>query len=457
MKLPLTAQLSKSGLSNKSMPSVSKPTILVVFGISGDLSHRYLLPALAELSKARKLSPNFKLWGISRRNLKTEEVFNTPKLLELSKKVEISLHQMNMDSQTDFRVLKQTLKTYKPQQVVFYFAVPPESVANIISRLGQAGLNQSHVKLLLEKPFGTDYKSAKQVIGDTAKYFSEYQVYRIDHYLAKEMAQNISVFLGGNILFRDVWSNKFISSIDIVVAEKIGIEGRVKFYEQTGALRDIVQNHALQLAALTIAEPCSSVFEFEELPQRRYKALKSFKLKGIARRAQYSSYKKEVGQSRSKTETFVELTVESSLKKWKGVPIRITTGKSLNEKLTEIQINFTKTHEAQANRLVLRVQPREGIDLDLWVKEPGYERKLKKLNLEFDYRRHFKHLPDAYEQVLVEALRSNKHLFASSQEIVAAWKILQPILNSWSKSSSKPIKTYANGSSIKEVTAGWQY
>lgn len=431
-------------------------TILVIFGISGDLSHRYLLPALSAVRKAGQLPVDFQMLGISRRDITMSAVFGTPELLNSELEAHTELRKMNLDDPSDYKKLAKTLKDSGAEQIIFYFAVPPEGVQPIIAQMGKAGLNGPNIKLLLEKPFGVDLASAKNVIKDVAKYFNDQQVYRIDHYLAKEMAQNISVFLGGNTLFRDVWNSKFIESIEVIVAERINIEGRFRFYEQTGALRDVIQSHALQLAALTIMEPCTSVFEFEELPARRLAALSSMRLgpggvQESAIRGQYEGYREEVENPKSNTETFVALTLFSGSPRWKNVPIRIVTGKNLDAKLSEIRIRFKKSHASQANLLVIRIQPDEGITLDLWVKEPGYERKLKKLKLGFTYEQHFDHLPDAYEQVLVDAFRANQHLFASGKEVLAAWTILQPVLDQWTKDGSRGLRFYKPGTSFANV------
>jgi glucose-6-phosphate 1-dehydrogenase len=432
-------------------------TLLIVIGISGDLSKRYLLPALSEVAKANQLPENFKLLGISRRNISIGDIFNTPSLEQLVEKVQATMYTINLEDSAEYATLAENIRLYNAEQIIFYFAVPPESVQPIVTNLGAAGLNQPNIKLLLEKPFGVDLDSAKKAIEAVDQYYKADQVYRIDHYLAKEMAQNISVFLGGNSLFRNAWSNKFVESIEVVVAEEIGIEGRVKFYEQTGALRDVVQSHALQLVALTIMEPCDDVFEFEGLPGRRLEALGSLSIKDnnpqLAIRAQYQGYREEVNNPESNTETFVYIELESNLDKWRGVPIRIIAGKNLAAKATEIRVNFNKTHESQANRLVLRIQPHERVELDVWIKEPGYERKLKKMKIAFDYGQHFDGLPDAYEQVLVEAIRSKQHLFASSSEVITAWQILQPIIDQWHAAGSNGLKIYAPGSDSKDVIA----
>lgn len=430
-------------------------TLLVIFGISGDLSHRYLLPAIAQLQSAGQLPKKFNILGVSRRELKSKEILTTPRLQRLAQALKFELVQMDMESAKDYIYLSRKIKGFNTDQTMFYFAVPPGSVLGIVTQLGQARLNGSKTKLLMEKPFGTDLASAKKLIKGVDRYFSEDQVYRIDHYLAKGMSQNISVFLGGNSLFRQIWNKKHISSIEVVVAEDIGVHGREKFYEQTGALRDVLQNHALQLVALTIAEPCSSVFGFEEVPGRRLRALKSLSLgRNKAIRAQYNSYTKEVDSPTSTTETFAAIEVYSSLKKWRGVPIRVYTGKKLNGKYTEIRVNFKKTSQDQTNRLLIKIQPQEGIELDLLVKAPGYDSKLEMEKLEFDYYKQAQQLPGAYEQVLLEAIRSKQQLFAGSREVLECWRLLRPVLRSWSK-SAKGLKKYQPGTSPEVITAEW--
>lgn len=431
------------------------PTILVIFGITGDLSHRYLLPALAEICKAGQLSSNFKVLGVSRRDISANELFknNEKALIPHS-----DVLKMDVENQKDYEVLKVKLDTLAKAantqpQVMFYLVVPPEGVVRIIENLGKSELNKG-TKLLLEKPFGTDLGSAQKLIAQTAEYFSEEQVYRIDHYLAKEMAQNITVFLGSNSIFRDVWSSKYIEKIEIVAAEKIGIEGRASFYEGTGALRDFVQSHLMQLAALVLMEPCSDIFDFEEIPRRRLAALRAIQPGDIknAFRAQYEGYLGEVQNHGSTSETFVDLTLQSNDARWRGVPIRLTTGKNLSEKFTQIRIKFKKTTNSASNLLVMRIQPKEGIELDLWVKEPGYERKLKKLSLSFAYGQHFGRLPDAYEQVLIDTMRSNHSLFAGSGEVLASWAVLDPILKKWQNEGS--LAKYKPGATISQVLLG---
>lgn len=424
-------------------------TVLVILGVSGDLSRRKLLPALSEICASSDIRTNLKILGVSRRQVDIDSVLpaNSAGLRD-----RFELLQMDYSQVGDYAKLSAALDKHQAEQVIFYFAVPPEAVLPIVRQLGEAGLNTPKHKLLMEKPFGTDLKSAEALIFETDKYFKEEQVYRIDHYLAKEPAQNIAVFLGSNALFRDVWSNKFIEKIEIVAEESIKIEGRGGFYEQTGALRDIVQSHLLQLAALTLMKPCPDVFDFTMVRQRRLEALQALNvdMRAPVTKAQYQGYGEEVGSPGSSTETFVSLTLKSNDPDWSGVSIQLTTGKALAEKLTEIRVHFKKTQSAQTNLLRLRLQPNEAIELALWVKKPGYEQELQKLPLDFVYNRHFDRLPDAYEQVIVDAVRSRANLFASSDEVLASWKILQPILDEWQSEDIAPIK-YEPGSSVKEI------
>jgi glucose-6-phosphate 1-dehydrogenase len=428
-------------------------TILVIFGITGDLSHRYLLPALAEIANNNKLPHEFKIIGVSRREIDLNEVLGGK--LECLRPFALSL-QMDVDSPDSYLALKNKIAEarsgYNTQpEIIFYLSVPPAGVLPIIEHLGNSGLNTSDSKLLLEKPFGTNLESAQKLVGDTQKHFPESQVYRIDHYLAKEMAQNIVVFLGSNALFRKVWNNQFIEKIEIEAAEKISIEGRVNFYEGTGALRDIVQSHLMQLAALTLMDPCDHLFNFNDLPLRRLDALNSLKLiDNQVVRGQYEGYKQEVSNPDSQTETFVSVGLESMHPRWQGVPITLTTGKNLNEKRTEIRVYFKQVDESEGNLLTLRVQPDEAIVLQLWVKQPGYERKLQKIPHEFTYSKHFNRLPDAYEQVLIDAIQSNHILFASSGEVLASWAVLQPVHDKWQAGSSD-IVIYKPGSTSGEV------
>ena len=436
--------------------NTSKPTILVVFGITGDLSQRYLLPAIVEICKVEHITKNLKIVGVTRRSLSPADIFRE-KLSMLEKNTDI--FQMDYEKPDAYSHLKSKLKETDKEyfegkaQIIFYFAVPPPEVPKIVAHMGKAQLNSPNTKLLLEKPFGTDLTSAQKLINETARYYPEEQIYRIDHYLAKELAQNITVFLGSNTIFRDIWSSEYVESIEITAAEKISIEKRVSFYENTGALRDY-QSHLLQLAALVLMEPCSDIFDFAEIPRRRLAALEAIKPVSPkqAIRGQYLNYLEEVNNPNSAVETFIDFYIESSDPRWKNVPIRLTTGKNLDTKLTQITVRFKQAAQNATNMLILRIQPKEGIEIDLWVKEPGYERKLQKLPLSFYYDSHFKKLPDAYEQVLVDAIRSNHSLFAGSAEILAMWRIIDPLIKAWADNKDGLIR-YDAGSTIEEIVS----
>jgi len=424
-------------------------TNLVILGVTGDLSRRKLLPALAEICRNSDVGAHLNILGVSRRQVEIKNILpkGSEKLAH-----RLSLMRLDYDNPDDYQNLKKKLHDHIADQTIFYFAVPPDVVPGIVRQLGKAGMNGQNDKLLMEKPFGVDLDSARILISETEKYFKEDQVYRIDHYLAKEPAQNVAVFLGSNALFRGVWNNQFISRIEIVAEESIKLEGRGAFYEQTGALRDIVQSHLLQLAALTLMKPCPDVFDFSQVQARRLEALRSLSVNSPRSviKAQYDDYAQEVDNPRSQTETFVSLSLKSDDPIWKNVPIKLTTGKALAEKLTEIRVHFKKTQSAQTNLLKLRLQPNEAIELELWVKKPGYEPELQKLALDFVYQRHFERLPDAYEQVIIDAVRSRGNLFASSDEVVASWEILQPVLDSWR--AEKPVITkYPAGSSVNQI------
>lgn len=400
-------------------------TKLIIIGISGDLSRRKLLPALSSIIATGDFN-DLEIIGVSRRELSASELFDDS-LLQKS-----SIFSMDMANLADYRRFKHHVSSEEQAQVLIYLSVPPSATHQIIELLGKAGLNEPNVKLLLEKPFGVDYTSALEMNERINAYFDEQQIYRIDHYLAKEMAQNIVMFRGGNALWSHMWSGRFVERIEIEASEDIGIEGRAQFYEQTGALRDVVQGHLMQLLSLVLMDiPLN--FDWSELPSFRQKALQAIAPANpaLAKRAQYQGYQDEVGNPGSLTETFVSLELASGDPNWKNVPLRLITGKALSKKTTEIRIHFKKIHEAQGNMLTLRIQPDEGVEMELFTKKPGYSSELEPQRLAFSYPEDVV-LPDAYEQVLVDAIRSRKSLFASSHEVLESWRILQPILNTWS-------------------------
>lgn len=423
-------------------------TKLLIFGITGDLSTRKLLPALQAIYATNEFN-DLSIIGVSRRNVNVAELLHSSLgNAELTDKV--SIFSMDLAKADDYTRLREYVALADDEQLIAYLSVPPAAATDIVDLMGQVGLNSPNVKIMFEKPFGMDLLSAQSMIEHTARYYDEAQLYRIDHYLAKEMAQNIVAFRGRNALFANIWNNNFIQAIEVVASEKIGIEGRAQFYEQTGALRDLIQGHLMQLLALTLMD-IPHDFAWEELPTLRLRALEQLRPVDPAQafRAQYDGYQDEAGNPGSLTETFVALELQSDQPRWRDVPIRLITGKALAEKTTEIRIHLKKLHEAQSNTIVFRIQPNEGIDIELFTKQPGYDRDFETRHLELTFPEDIK-LPDAYEQVIVDAIRSRKSLFTSSAEVLRSWEILRPVQAAWSM-DNQPLPQYPVGSEPADV------
>lgn len=437
------------------------PTILIIIGISGDLAQRKLLPAIAEMAVAKQLPKQFKVLGVTRRNDVhlpdlLSHVADKSYLLDNCQFCQVDLTQLEEYDKLAAQIQAIETEFGQPAQRLFYLSIPPQVSRPIIEFLGTSGLAKApNTKLLLEKPFGVDLASATELVEYIKKFFTEEQVYRIDHYLAKETAQNLIVFRDGNSLFKRTWNNEFIESIEIVASEQIGIEGRAVFYEQTGALRDLVQSHLLQLAALTLMGTAWTG-QLDEVPLRRFEALKQLEVlinhggKNMIKRAQYQNYATEVGNPGSTIETFVSLTLQSSDPKWLGVPITLTTGKALHKKYTEIRITYKKEKGYESNELILQIQPDEGVKLAVWEKKPGYDHQVSKHTLQFAFKDHYSRLPEAYEQVLFAAINSDHTLFASSAEILETWRILNPVQQMW-EMEAQDLLRYPVQSSVEEV------
>jgi glucose-6-phosphate 1-dehydrogenase len=420
-------------------------TKLVIFGITGDLAQRKLLPALTNIIQAEK-SEELAIIGVSRRHVEQFQVLGEH---HGNLSGTTTLFQMDLSNADDYHRLSDYIDRQTDEQVLFYLSVPPDSAGQIVENLGKAGLNTPNNKILFEKPFGTDLISAKAMIDHTAAYFNESQIYRIDHYLAKEMAQNLITFRSQNVIFSYLWSNKYIERIEVIALESITIEGRAAFYEQTGALRDVVQGHLLQLLALTLA-PLSDDMNWDSLPTRRQAALDAILPvdPSKTRRAQYEGYRTEASNPNSTVETFVSLELQSTDETWQGVPMALTTGKALDGKKTEVRIHFRRINESQSNYLIFKIQPDEGISIDLVTKKPGYDQEVEHQKLSYMYPSDTR-LPDAYEQVLVDAMNSRKSLFATSGEVLRAWEILAPLQENWK--NNPEIQLYPVGSKAKDI------
>lgn len=424
-------------------------TKLLIFGITGDLSTRKLLPALSAIKKTGNFN-DVEVIGVSRRETEGDEILQSVQG-DTSGLASLAVFKMNVAAAEDYVRLRDYLALQPNEQLLVYLSVPPTAASQIVDFMGQTGLCTDNVKILFEKPFGVDLSSAQQVIEQAAKYYKESQIYRIDHYLAKEMAQNIVAFRGGNALFAHIWDSASIEKVELRATETIGIEGRAGFYEQTGALRDVLQGHLMQLLALTLMDIPNDL-NWNELPEKRYEALHQLSPADPQKavRAQYDSYETEVENPGTLTETFVSLTLFSNDPRWKGVPLVLTTGKGLSEKTTEVKIHFRKNHEAQSNCLVLHIQPNEGIEIELFTKKPGYDREFEAQKLSFSYPDDTV-LPDAYEQVIVDAIRSHKSLFTSSDEVLESWRVLQPLLDTWGMDAAV-LPKYAKGLTVESIT-----
>lgn len=433
-------------MSDKTVP----PPVIVIFGITGDLSKRKLLPALYHLFRQELLPEDTKIIGISRKPLTTEELLSTVELCVLEKdnvcdpaglervSRAIQTHQLDPEEPEDFRKLSETLASFDTAHAertrLFYMSIPAAAYPPIIRNLAAAGLNEDRNRLLLEKPFGYDLDSAEKLIKLLSKDFQESQIYRIDHYLAKETAQNLLAFRLHNPIFIPLWNCEHIQRVHIRAIEKIDIEGRKDFYERTGALRDFIQSHLMQLLAITMMDvPADMDSPSIHIAKQSFleQLLPADPAKAV--RGQYDGYRKEVGNPGSNVETYACLHLKHSAERWQDTDIMLETGKAMDQKTTDITVEFKTPHERRRNSLIFRIQPGEGISLDLVAKEPGFTDRMHHAALDFRYRETFKdkqHI-DAYERVLMDAVRGDQALFASDREVLATWRVLQPVIDSW--------------------------
>jgi glucose-6-phosphate 1-dehydrogenase len=457
-------------------PPALEPAIIVIFGITGDLSKRKLLPALYHLLKDDLLHEHTIILGVSRRQITTEQVLaetdlciNEPDNICDPAAVEkmrqkLLTHTMDLDSGEAYDELLTKLNDIEREHDVhmnrlYYLSIPPQVFGGIVQKLGEHGLNTScqhgnaSTRLLVEKPFGYDYESAEKLITDTSKSFGEDQVYRIDHYVAKETVQNILTFRFNNPIFEAIWDHQHIGSIVVTATEKIGIENRTVFYEQTGALRDLIQSHLLQiLAVVTMEKPAS--MHSDDIHRAKLSLLDTIAAVPMehvherAIRGQYDTYRQEVNKPDSNIETYAGVYLEIGAPRWQGVPVLLRTGKALADKMTDVRVTFTDPVTTdQENILIFRIQPNEGISVELRVKKPGYEQQIQPAQMIFSYRRTFDDHghPDAYERVLVDAVRGDHTLFATSAEILSSWRIVEPVLKAWQQNGDG-LEIYKSGS-----------
>jgi len=457
---------------------------LVLFGGGGDLAMRKLLPALYALDSGKGLPASSRILCLGRHQWNREEFLKT--INEMAKPhiapetfsgakweafcARVSYVSVDAGNAETYGALVKALRTDASITRVFYLATPPSLFATICGNLASCGLATSHSRVVLEKPLGRDLASARQINADVGKVFAESQIYRIDHYLGKEAVQNLLALRFGNVLFEPLWRREWISDVQITIAEELGVGNRMGYYETSGALRDMLQNHLLQLLCIVAMEPPVSVTA-DAVRDEKLKVLRSLRrftadtLVQNVVRGQYRAghvagmavpgYRNEPGADpQSRTETFVAVKAEIDTWRWSGVPFYLRTGKRMADQLAEIVVRFKSLPHSifaqpvgsfQPNSLVIRLQPDEGLHLNLMAKTPGDGMRLKPVDLELDFRETFKKpRMEAYERLLMDVLRGQLTLFMRSDELEAAWQWVEPIIDFWEQEENAPLP-YAAG------------
>jgi len=480
----------REGLTSRTMPD---PCTLVIFGATGDLTHRKLIPALYNLAADGALPPAISVVGFARRD-KSDEVFRT-ELEEAARKFSrqslndelwksfascVSYHRSEFDKFEGYQDLARKLDELDAARGtcgnrLFYLAASPDQFEVILENLRKSGLNKaregSWARVIVEKPFGTDLPSARGLNDLVQNAFEESQTYRIDHYLGKETAQNIMVLRFANSIFEGLWNSRYIDHVQITASEPLGVEGRAGYYDKSGALRDMVQNHLLQLLCLTAMEPPAGL-DADSIRDEKVKVLRSLRpltgedvFKHVIR-GQYSAgaingkrvaaYRDELNvDPESTTETYVALEVNVDNWRWAGVPFFIRVGKRLPKSGTEIAIHFKSVppvlfkatgESIDDNVLVIRIQPDEGISLRMSAKMPGSSLRIEPVKMDFHYGTSFgKATPEAYERLLLDAMSGDPTLFARRDEVEEAWKFVDAIHAAWAIRSDD-LAFYSSGS-----------
>jgi glucose-6-phosphate 1-dehydrogenase len=471
---------------------IPEPGVVVIFGASGDLTKRKLLPALFHLEQAGLLPKEFGIVGVARRDLGASFAEDMKKgILEFggvkdgADKLDefmdkVSYHAMNFDDDGGYAGLKSLLEGYDKEHGtkgnrLFYLAVAPEYFSDIIHRLGDHGMahpEKGNVRVIIEKPFGHDLESARELNDDVNKVFDEGQVFRIDHYLGKETVQNILVFRFANGIFEPIWNRNYIDHVQITAAESIGIEGRGPFYEKAGALRDVLQNHMMELLSFVCMEPPVS-FDADAVRHEKVKVWRAIKPIDCASmvRGQYGpgtvdgkqvkGYREEDRvDPKSQTETFAAFRLEIENWRWAGVPFYLRAGKRLQKRSTEITIQFKqppmllfdRAHtgpckEIQPNLITMRIQPDEGISLRFGAKVPSPDMTVCPVNMDFNYATAFgTSSANGYERLLLDAMLGDATLFAHRDGVEATWSLYTPVLEAWAAAAPKGFPNYASGS-----------
>lgn len=402
---------------------------IVILGASGDLAKRKLIPALAKLHEQNEIDPSSVVIGSGRTDF-TDESFR--------QRFDVHADFLNaLYYHKGIPGIKEYIQSFGSfSRVIFFMALPPSVYAQTAAELSKEGFGKE-ATLIIEKPFGYDYNSARELNTEVARYFNESQIYRIDHYLAKEAVQNILVFRFANSLFYPVWNSRYIESIQINAFEEIGVEDRGAYFDSAGVIRDMVQNHLTQLVCLLTMEAPVSL-DAEEIRAQKLNVLKVLRVSDC-RRFQYKGYEEEKGVATgSQTETYAEIKLFIDSFRWSGMPVYIRVGKALNRKGTEIGIRFkslpkllfNKKGDLPPNRIIFKIQPFAGIVVDLSSKLPGGELEVADTNLAFCYHSSFEsEIPEAYQKLLLDSLKGDRTLFVSAEETELAWKKYEPFLD----------------------------
>lgn len=481
--------------------------VIAIFGASGDLTKRKLIPALFRLYLQKLLPDEFRILGIARTDMNSmeyrdklrdfadlpqEETTEFNKFLGF-----IDYFRMDYHAHMDYTRLSVKLHDLSDdckagKNILFYLSTPP-SLYNIIpERLAKADLNKKHHKIIIEKPFGTDLESARNLNRSLQGYFSEDQIFRIDHYLGKETVQNILVTRFSNHIFEPVWNHNYIHHVEITSSESLGVEKRGGYYDHSGALRDMVQNHLLQLTGLIAMEP-PALPDADSIRNETLKVFQSIRpfseedIRHNVIRGQYTessvggkslpAYRTEEGVDKnSKTETFVAMKFYIDNWRWKSVPFYIRTGKRLPTRVTEVVIHFKPTphhiffsetgNNSDSNQLIIRIQPDEGILMKFGMKVPGAGFKVQTVNMDFHYSDlNSEKLPEAYERLLLDCMLNDSTLYARADAVDYTWKFIDPVLKAWQNNESIPLYGYPSGSwgpdisdqLIEEPELTWRY